>query len=371
MAKATISNPLAFHEDTAMRFLLTLAFFLGAVMTVHADTFVYVSMAPEKKIQIYRLEPKDGTLAAIDSFAVEGSPGSLCVDPAKKYLFASLRTIDSLASYAIDAKTGKLSLLSTILRAKASNAAFVNFDVKQGALLSASYMAGDWSANKVDDAGKLQKDAISLVKTKPTAHAAVLEPAGQWLFVPHVEPNAIYQYRRNTTGGFESAGQAKGGTPKAGPRHLAFHPKLKMAYSSDETGNSITAYQFDLDKGLSPVQNLTTLPADFKGQNTTAEVKVHPSGKFVWVSNRGHDSLAGFAIDEKGKLTSIGQTPTEKTPSSFEIEQEGRWLFGAGEGSGKLAVFRVDESSGALTRSHTVEVGKSVTWVMAVKMASK
>jgi 6-phosphogluconolactonase len=109
------------------------------------------------------------------------------------------------------------------------------------------------------------------------------------------------------------------------------------------------------------------LPTDFKEKNTTAEVKVHPSGKFVWVSNRGHDSLAGFAINDKGMLKAIGQTPTEKTPRSFEIDPDGRYLFGAGEGSGKLAVYRIDEMSGALTRIHTVDVGKSLTWVMAVK----
>ena len=83
------------------------------------------------------------------------------------------------------------------------------------------------------------------------------------------------------------------------------------------------------------MQTLSTLPADFKGKNTTAEVKVHPSGKFVWVSNRGHDSLAGFAIDGAGKLSPLGQTPTEKTPRSFEIEPDGRYVFGAGEGSGQ------------------------------------
>ena len=90
------------------------------------------------------------------------------------------------------------------------------------------------------------------------------------------------------------------------------------------------------------MQTLSTLPADFTGSNTTAEVKVHPSGKFVWVSNRGHDSLAGFAIDESGKLAALGQTPTEKTPRSFDFSPDGRYLFGAGEGSGKLAVYQID-----------------------------
>src|SRR5262249_52274089 len=145
----------------------------------------------------------------------------------------------------------------------------------------------------------------------------------------------------------------------------------RLAFSSDEQGSSVTAYRFEPEVGLKAVQTLSTLPADFKGSNTTAEVKVHPSGKFVWVSNRGHDSLAGFAIDRTGKLTALGQTPTEKTPRSFEITPDGRWALGAGEGSGKLAVYRVDAETGKLTRAHTYPVGKSLTWVLAVELGGK
>ena len=100
-------------------------------------------------------------------------------------------------------------------------------------------------------------------------------------------------------------------------------------------------------------------------------MKVHPGGKFVWVSNRGHDSLAGFAIDAAGKLTALGQTPTEKTPRSFDIDPDGKFLFSAGEGSGKLAVFEVEGGTGKLTRRQTYEVGKSLTWVLAVKLGGR
>src|SRR6185369_13900571 len=152
-----------------------------------------------------------------------------------------------------------------------------------------------------------------------------------------------------------------------GPRLIAFHPTLNLAFTSDETGSSITAYGYETGTGLKPVQTLSTLPAEFKGPNTTADVKVHPSGRFVWVSNRGQDSLAGFSIDAAGRLSAIGQTPTEQTPRSFEIEPDGKYVFGAGEGSGNLAVFNVDLESGKLTRLHTLEVGKSLTWVLALK----
>ena len=106
------------------------------------------------------------------------------------------------------------------------------------------------------------------------------------------------------------------------------------------------------------------------GQNSTAEVKVHPSGRFVWVSNRGHDSLAGFAIHPEGQLSLIGQTSTEKTPRSFDVDPSGRFVLGAGEGSGKLAVFTVDLESGTLTRRHTYDVGTSLSWVRVAHLNS-
>src|SRR3954453_20957203 len=111
-----------------MRLFLTILLFLGSAMSLHADTFVYVSMAPEQKIQIYRLDPKDGKLTAVESVAVEGAPGALAVDPQKKFLFASLRSNSSLASFRIDAATGKLKPLSTAALPKGENAAYVGTD---------------------------------------------------------------------------------------------------------------------------------------------------------------------------------------------------------------------------------------------------
>src|SRR5436190_12026147 len=157
--------------------------------------------------------------------------------------------------------------------------------------------------------------AVHTVATAQTAHCAFTDRDNRFVFVPHVTPNAVFQFSLDAaTGKLTDAGKAPGSAAKAGPRHLAFHPTQALAFTSDEVGNSITAYRFAADSGLKPVQTLSTLPADFKEKNTTAEVKVHPAGKFVWVSNRGHDSLAGFAVAADGKLSALGPTPTEATP---------------------------------------------------------
>jgi 6-phosphogluconolactonase len=351
-----------------MRFILATVLFLGAAMSLQADTLVYVSMAPEQKIQVFRLDPKDGKLTAVDSLTVDGAPGALAVDPQKKYLFASLRTDSKLASFRIDPASGKLKPLSSVALPKGENAAYVGTDRTGRWLLSASYAAGKVVVHRIED-GSIQTPAVQTIETAKTAHSTPTDPGNRFVFVPHVTPNAVYQFKLDgATGKLTEAGKAPGGTDKAGPRHLAFHPTQPLAFTSDETGSSITAYRFDPADGLKPMQTLSTLPADFKGANTTAEVKVHPGGKFVWVSNRGHDSLAGFAIDPAGKLTPLGQTPTEKTPRSFDVDPSGRWLLAAGEGTGKLAVYQVDPDKGTLTRAHTLDVGKSLTWVLAVKI---
>jgi 6-phosphogluconolactonase len=350
-----------------MRLMLTTVLFLGAVMSLHADTFVYVSMAPEQKIQVFRLDEKEGKLTAVEAVAVEGTPGALGVDPQKKFLFASLRSTNTLASFRIDPATGKLTPLSTAALPKGENAAFVGADRTGRWLLSASYSAGKVVVHGLKD-GKIQTPPVQTVTTAKTAHCTATDPENRFVFVPHVAPNAVFQFRLDAaTGQLADAGKAPGGAEKAGPRHIAFHPTQQMAFTSDEQGSSITAYRLDPAVGLKPVQTLSTLPADFKGANSTAEVKVHPSGKFVWVSNRGHDSLAGFAIDSTGKLSPLGQTPTEKTPRSFDVSPDGRFVFGAGEGSGKLAVYKVDLDTGKLTRLDTYDVGKSLPWVLAVQ----
>jgi 6-phosphogluconolactonase len=164
-----------------------------------------------------------------------------------------------------------------------------------------------------------------------------------------------------------------------------FHPTLEIrggvdadaevAYVVNEQGGSITMYHAILNPInwlLESKQTLSTLPADFKGTNACAEIRLHPSHRFLYVSNRGHDSIAAFRIDkETGELTSLGQTPTEKTPRSFDVDPSGKFLFAAGESSGKLAAYRVNEVSGCLERTATYEVGKMPWWVMATRLPSK
>jgi 6-phosphogluconolactonase len=143
--------------------------------------------------------------------------------------------------------------------------------------------------------------------------------------------------------------------PGGGPRHFAFRPDGRFAYVCNEMKSSVTAFTYDAEKGaLTELQTITTLPADqqeLKG-NSTAEIQVHPSGKFLYCSNRGHDSLAIFAIDEKtGKLTAAGHQKTlGKTPRNFGIDPTGAYVIACNQSTDNVAVFKVDQASGKLAQ---------------------
>jgi 6-phosphogluconolactonase len=153
--------------------------------------------------------------------------------------------------------------------------------------------------------------------------------------------------------------------PGSGPRHLAFSPDGKNVYVINEMASTLTAFAFDGRTGkLGEIQTLSTLPGGFSGSNTTAEVQVHPSGRFVYGSNRGHDSLAIFRRDaESGKLTPVGHEPSGgRTPRGFAIEPTGTYLLAANQDSDDMVVFRIDPETGKLTQvGEKVTVGKPVS----------
>jgi 6-phosphogluconolactonase len=140
--------------------------------------------------------------------------------------------------------------------------------------------------------------------------------------------------------------------PGSGPRHFAFHPDGRHAYVINELTSTVTAFRYDPGTGaLEALQTLSTLPAEYTKTNSTAELVVHPSGKFLYGSNRGHNSIAIFTIDpETGMLTTVGQEPTQgKTPRNFAVDPTGRYLLAANQDSSSIVVFRIDPDSGRLT----------------------
>jgi 6-phosphogluconolactonase len=143
-----------------------------------------------------------------------------------------------------------------------------------------------------------------------------------------------------------------------------------MVYFSNEQGCSVTAYAFDPEKGLlSPQQTVSTLPEGYTGRNSCSQIQIAPSGKFLYAPNRGHNSIAGFAVDATtGHLTALGQTPSETVPRAFSLDPTGTFLYAAGLESGRLAAYRIDQNSGLLQPLEVYPVGTRPMWIMILRL---
>lgn len=368
-----------------MRSLIALSALLSPASAIAADV-VYISVAGEKRIAIYQVDSADGRLSRVGDISTTGEPGALTTDPKRRFLFAALRSTGELAAFRIEPITGKLTHINTV--AGGADPAHISVDKKGKFLLTAYYVAGQITVHSIADDGSLSQQPKQTLKTKEKAHAVVFSPWGSAVLVPHTGPDVIYSFSWVGDEAILGNGIMKGEfeTPKkTGPRHIVFHPTLEIrggihvdaqvAYVVNEQGGSVTMYHAILNPFnwfLESKQTLSTLPADFKGTNACAEIRLHPSNRFLYASNRGHDSIAAFSVaKDTGELTSLGQTPTEKTPRSFDVDPSGKFLFAAGESSGRLAAYRINEDSGALKSIATYDIGKTPWWVMAVRLPGK
>ena len=227
----------------------------------------------------------------------------------------------------------------------------------------ANYTGGSVSCLPIEADGRLGK-VVCLVQHKGSsvnsrrqegahAHGVYLDAANRFLFVPDLGLDKVMIYRFDDNDGMLIANDPAflATAAGAGPRHFAFHPNGRYAYVINELNSTLVAMSYDAERGvLRPLQTVSTLPARFHGVNTCAEVQVHPSGKFVYGSNRGHDSIAIFAIDAKtGKLRFVGHEPTRgKEPRNFAIDPSGRYLLTANQSSDNVVVFRIDAGTGRL-----------------------
>jgi 6-phosphogluconolactonase len=155
-----------------------------------------------------------------------------------------------------------------------------------------------------------------------------------------------------------------------GPRHFCFHPTLDLVYFSNEQGCSVSSYRLNTATGtLSAVQTISTLPAGYTERNTCSQIHFTSSGRFLYVANRGHNSIAGFAVDTTGRLTPVGHASTERVPSAFGLDPAGHFVFAAGSESGRLASYRVNGETGALTPLTTYDVGRRPMSVLAIRLS--
>ncbi|MFO0901253.1 MAG: lactonase family protein [Pirellulales bacterium] len=296
------------------------------------------------------------------------SPSFLAIHPSGHWLYA-VSEIDDLngrktggvSAFAIEADGG-LRLLNQ-QPSEGRGPCHVTVDPSGKFALVANYGSGSAAALPIEADGRLgppssvvQHEGKSVDPQRqegPHAHSINLDAAGRYAFVADLGLDQVKIYRFDAQTGKLTPADPAFVTlaPGAGPRHFAFHPQGDRAYVNNEMTSTITALHYAPEAGaLQETQTLSTLPRSTPG-NSTAEVQVHPSGRFVYVSNRGHDSIAGYTIDpDNGRLTALGNTPTGgRTPRNFGIDPTGQYLLAANQGTDNVVVFKIDAKTGKLT----------------------
>jgi len=349
-------------------------------MTYH----VYVSLQGDDKIARFIMDDKTGVLAPQGYTDVTGGPAPITVNPTITTLYVGQRVSKQLSSFAIDKMTGELELNGKV--DVEGETCFISTDKTGNYLLSAYYQAGHCGVHPIAESGTLGGSAIEWIATNSGAHCFQTDPSNRYAFLPHIADgsgglsqlppdkqagiNSIFLYKFDEITGklTENSPARFSPTAKDGPRHYCFHPSKSIVYFSNEQGCSVTMYSLDSSTGLlDPKQTVTTLPDDFSGRSSCSQIQMHPSGKFLYVPNRGHNSIASFKIDQDtGELSPTGWMSAEPVPRAFTIDPTGQFMYVAGLETGNVTYFRIDQESGNLSQQETYKVGTTPMWIRII-----
>lgn len=350
--------------------------------------FAYVGAftTPERKargdgINVYRMDPGSGAWTHVQLVPNIVNPSFLALDREQRFLYAVHADLDEVSAYAIDKQTGQLKQLNR-QSCGGKNPVHLAVDPTNRFIVTANYGAGSVGVVSIEKDGTLgaRTDLVTLPgepgpnrkeQASSHPHDCPFDPGGRFIVVPDKGLDRVFMFKLdNASGKLAPADPPFVATREgAGPRQIAFHPSLPIAYVIDELDSTVTTYRCDPAHGaMQPVQVVPTLPPSFTGNNTGAEVAVAPSGRFVYGSNRGHDSIAILAIDRAtGTLTPVSWEPTQgKTPRFFTLDPAANFLYAANQDSDTIVTFRVNKATGKLAPTgQVVKVGSPVTIVFA------
>jgi 6-phosphogluconolactonase len=335
-----------------------------------------------KGIYSFRFDAATGQSTALGLAAETTNPSFVALHPNGRFLYAVNElgnykgpNSGGVSAFSVDQKTGKLTFLNEV-PSRGADPCYIIVDKAGKNVLVANYTGGSVAVFPILADGKLGESSSFMQHTGhgadpkrqegPHAHSIDLSPDNGLAFVDDLGLDELLVYKFDSGKGSLTPNNPPFVKldPGSGPRHFALHPSGKFGYVVAEMASTVTALSVDLKTGkLERLQTLSTLPEGFKGENDDAEVHVHPSGKFVYTSNRGHDSIAVFAVDpNKGTLTKVDNVPTQgKIPRSFEIDPTGHFLLAENQKSDNIVIFRIDQKTGRLTATGQVlEVGSPV-----------
>jgi 6-phosphogluconolactonase len=375
------------HDLTRRGFLAAAgAGVVGATLTRRAagaarELLVYVGTYTKGKsvgIYLYRLDLGDGSLKHAGTTEGVVNPSYLTIDRARRRLFA-VNEVDefegaasgAVSAFEIEPKSGALRLLNR-RRSMGGSPCYITAADSGRFVLVANYVGGNVAVLPVSKDGSLG-EAVHVEKFKgsgpnrerqesPHAHCVLLDGANAHAYACDLGTDRVMAFRfdRRTGKLTPNVQPSVSLKPGAGPRHMALHPNGRAAYVLNELDATVTTFALDPSQGTcKELETVATLPADFKGPNTSADIHVAPGGRFLYCSNRGHDSIAAFRIDSSaGRLTLLGHTPTGgKTPRNFAVDPTGAFLLAANQNSDTVVTFRIDPQTGALTPTgHGAEI---------------
>ena len=363
-------------------------------MHAQNDFLVYVGTAiyengTARNIYGYRFNASTGKITSLGVVVESANPGALAVHPNDRFIYSTNEVGDKknyvgggVSAYAINKATGKLTIISHQFSGGA-NPAYIVMDKTGKYLLAANYYGGKVAVFPVEEDGRLgaacsfgHRDGSSVNKERqegPHPHSVYVSPDNRYVLACDLGLDKIIVYRFDAKTGAITPNDPPyaGVTPGAGCRHLAFSHDGRFVYVINELASSITEFSYDAKQGiLHPLTTISSLPSSFKGENTGAEIAVASSGKFLYVSNRGDNTIAVFAVDaQSGKLTPREYIPTGgRTPRVFALDPTGAYMFVANQDSDNVVLFRVDSHTGHLTPTGEVLKATSPTFVAFVPL---
>ena len=350
--------------------LASLAMIVASRPTAAADPLVFVTaFAPGEQggIHAYAFSSKDGKLRPLQRTAGAENPFFLALSPDRTYLYSTHakqfggKANEQVAAYQVVGRSGELKLLNR-QSAEGTASCYLDVDRTGKAVLVANYTSGSVAALPIRADGSLGEPASFIQhrgssvnparQKEPHAHCIVVSPDNRYAYAADLGTDQVLCYKLDpATAKLTPNKPPFARSPAgAGPRHLTFHPGGKRVYAINELLNSVTVFDYNADSGaLTEKQTISTLPDDFKGTSYCADVKITPDGRYLYGTNRGHDSIAAYRIGEDGKLALIAITPSQgKGPQNLAITPDGAWLLCANMPGNNVAVFRIDPKTGGL-----------------------
>jgi 6-phosphogluconolactonase len=350
-----------------------------ATMLVYFGTY---TGARSEGIYVSRFDTATGRLTAPELAVATVSPSFLALHPSRRFLYAAGETSTlegkrggAVSAFSLDTKTGRLTLLNR-QSSGGEGPCHVAVDQSGKCLLVANYGNGAIAALPIQADGALAEPGTVIQyqgssvnpgrQAGPHAHFITTDPADRFALACDLGLDEVLVYRLDAAKATLVANDPPFASvkPGSGPRHLAFHPSGRFVFLISEMSSTLTVFAYDAKRGaLKELQTISTLPEPYTGERSGAEVQVHPSGKFVYGSNRGHDSITVFGFDPKGgQLTCVQHEATQgKMPRHFALDPTGQWLLAENQESDSVVVFRVDAKTGHLSPTgQTILVGAPV-----------